>query len=74
VSCLLNAARVIVKGSLGSTHFYDSPAFYLQWPTVVDQTTTPPTPVTRLIAKRNAHAQCCHSVVTECTRLHDKKH
>jgi len=38
-------------------HFYDSPAFCLQWPTVVDQTTIPPTPVTRLIAKRNAHLQ-----------------
>ena len=36
-------------------HFYDLPAFCLQWPTIAVQiqTTTPPTPV-----------QCCHSVVT----------
>jgi len=43
--------------SLSSAHSYDSPAFCLQWPKVVDETTAPLTPVTRLIAKRNAHLQ-----------------
>jgi len=59
--CLFNAARVTVKGwlvsamSLSPVHFYDFCALCLELPTVLVQTTNPPKPVTRLIARKYVH-------------------
>jgi len=57
--CLFNADSVIEKGSLVSTmsmsSWFSCILHAIACATAVFQTTTSPTPVTWLIAKRNAH-------------------
>jgi len=59
ILCLFKAARVIVKGLLVSTMSLSSRSFLRFPPTVVIQTTTPPTPLLRFNCLKKCSYRSC---------------